>query len=72
MSGVFISISDIRHGEHPHCMEGIRRFCDRTGMDFDALMAGKVTAEEAEATGQLMGMEAARNARERTASKEEV
>lgn len=66
MSGsVFVLPDDIRHGEHLHCAEGIRRFCLRTGIDFAALMAGRVTAEELEATGQHMGIETAKNARER-------
>ena len=66
MSGpVFVLPGDIRHGEHLHCAEGIRRFCLRTGIDFAALMAGRVTAEELEATGQHMGIETAKNARER-------
>lgn len=67
MSGpdIFVLPGDIRHGEHLHCAEGIRRFCLRTGIDFAALMAGRVTADELEATGQHMGIETAKNARER-------
>lgn len=62
---VFIAVQDIRHGSHMHCAEGIQRFCRRTGISYEKLMAGEVTAEEMEATGQHMGMEVARNARER-------
>lgn len=64
---VFIFQQDMRHGEHLHCASGIRRFCQRTGIDFDRLMRGEVTADELRATGQHMGMEAARNAEERVA-----
>ena len=56
---------DIRHGEHLHCASGIRRFCERTGIDFERLMCGGVTTEELKATGQYMGLEVARNAEER-------
>ena len=62
---IYVEIEDIRHGDHFHCLEGIRRFCTRTGIDCDDLLAGKITAEELEATGQHMGIEVARNARER-------
>lgn len=46
------------------------RFCLRTGIDFAALMAGRVTADELEATGQHMGIETAKNARERARHEE--
>ena len=62
---VFVLPGDIRHGDHLHCAEGIRRFCLRTGIDFAALVAGRVTADELVATGQHMGIETAKNARER-------
>lgn len=64
---VYVLPQDIRHGEHLHCLSGVRRFCARTGIDFDRLMSGGVTAAELLATGQHMGMETARNAEERTA-----
>ena len=71
MSGpdVFVLPGDIRHGEHLHCADGVRRFCLRTGIDFAALMAGRVTADELEATGH-MGIETAKNARERARHEE--
>lgn len=71
MSGpVFVLPCDIRHGEHLHCADGVRRFCLRTGIDFAALMAGRVTADELETTGQHMGIETAKNARERARHEE--
>ena len=72
MSGpdVFVLPGDIRHGDHLRCADGVRRFCLRTGIDFAALMAGRVTADELEATGQHMGIETAKNARERARHEE--
>ena len=72
MSGpdVFVLPGDIRHGEHLHCADGVRRFCLRTGIDFAALMAGRVTADELEATAEHMGIETAKNARERARHEE--
>lgn len=73
MSGsasVFVLPEDIRHGDHLHCAEGILRFCQRTGIDLSALMAGRVTADELVATGQHMGIETAKNARERARREE--
>ena len=72
MSGpdVFVLPGDIRHGEQLHCADGVRRFCLRTGIDFAALMAGRVTADELEATGQHMGIETAKTARERARHEE--
>ena len=63
----YVLPQDSRRGEHPHCLSGVRRFCARTGVDFDRLMAGGVTTEELRATGQHMGIETARNAEERAA-----
>ena len=68
MESVYVLVQDIRHGKNIHCASGIRRFCQRTGIDFDKLMRGAVTAEELRATGQHMGIETARNAEERAAS----
>ena len=72
MSGpdVFVLPGDIRHGEHLHCADGVRRFCLRTGIDFAALMAGRVTADELEATGQHMGIKTAKNPRDRARHEE--
>ena len=64
---VYILPEDIRHGDHLHCGSGIRRFCTRTGVDFDTLMRGEITAEELRATGQHMGIETASNAEVRVA-----
>ena len=68
---VFVLPQDIRHGEHVHCLSGVRRFCVRTGIDFERLMSGGVTVNELRATGQHMGIETARNAEERTAMQEQ-
>lgn len=62
---IFIQPSDLRHGAHIHCRTGLERFCNRTGLDCDDLINGRVTVEQAVATGQYMGLEVARNARER-------
>ncbi len=65
MSEVYVKMCDVRHKKHVHCVSGIERFCARTGICMERLKRGEVTAEELEATGQLMGKVAAKNARER-------
>lgn len=63
---IYIQPCDLRHRSHIHCKEGLERFCARTGLIYDDLVNGRVTAEEMEATKQYMGIEVARNARERS------
>lgn len=58
-----IQLEDLRHKDHIHCMSGVRRFCERTGLCYEKLIRGEVTIEEMEATEQYMGIEVARNAR---------
>lgn len=62
---IYIRPEDLRHREHLHCTAGIRRFCQRTGLDYDRLMAGGVTTEEVIALHTAMGDEVVRNAEER-------
>ena len=71
MPSVFILPQDIRHGEHLHCVSGIRRFCERTGIDFEQLMKGKITSDELRKTGQYMGIETAENAENRVSRSRE-
>ncbi|MFI3270562.1 MAG: hypothetical protein R3Y11_00430 [Pseudomonadota bacterium] len=72
MENIFIQPCDLRHKKHIHCIEGLERFCSRTGLDCNDLINGRVTVEEVEATGQYMGLEVARNARERIKGSEDA
>lgn len=60
-----IQLEDLYHRDHIHCMSGVRRFCERTGLSYEKLIRGEVTIEEMEATKQYMGIEVAKNARNR-------
>jgi hypothetical protein len=62
---IYILPQDIRHREHVHCEEGIKKFCQRTGLSFESLMRGEVTADALRGLDTALGNEAARNAEER-------
>lgn len=61
-SPIYILPQDLHHREHQHCRSGILRFCERTGIDFDALMSGKVTSAEMFDVDNALGNEVAQNA----------
>lgn len=65
MDAIYILPQDIRHRGHIHCEEGIKKFCQRTGLDYDKLMHGGISADELRSFDTAMGNEAARNAEER-------
>lgn len=62
---IYVLPQDIRHKEHIHCMAGVKKFCQRTGVDFESLVGGKVTADTLRGLDTAMGNEVARNAEER-------
>jgi hypothetical protein len=64
---IFILPEDIRHRGHIHCVSGIKKFCQRTGVDYERLMNGSMSTDELRSFDTAMGNEVARNAEERVA-----